>query len=251
MDNLTIKNPAELKIMEEGGKILSFVKNNLKEMIKESVNAYELERKAVELIKSSKAQPSFMMVPGYSWATCVNVNSGLVHGIPKKTIVFKKGDVVSVDVGVYYKGFHTDTSFTKAIDPDSETEIFLNAGREAFNAAFRAVKPGFKIWDISKNMEDTITLFGFSPVRDYVGHGIGKNLHEEPEIPCIAFGRREDSLTIEPGMAFAIEVMYSQGDNRVQILNDGWTTVMRDGKISALFEDTVIVTQKGCKIITG
>lgn len=248
---ITIKTPEELKIMEEGGKKLSFVKHALMDMVKVGVSAADLEEKAVSLMEQSGGKPSFMMVPGYSWATCVNINSGLVHGIPHKSIVFKKADVVSVDLGLFYKGFHTDTSFTVAIDPDEKTKGFLEAGKKAFNAAISVVKPGNRIYDISEKMQDTIELFGFSPIRDLVGHGIGKELHEAPAIPCFIHTDRQKTALIEPGMAIAVEVMYAKGDSEVVTEKDGWTIGMADGKISGLFEDTVIVTQKGSKVITG
>lgn len=248
---ITIKTPEELKIMEEGGKKLSSVKHALTDMVAVGVSAEEIEKTACDLIEKSGAKPSFKMVPGYSWATCVNVNSGLVHGIPHKSIVFKKGDVISVDLGVYFKGFHTDTSFTIAISPSKEVEIFLEAGKKAFNAAVSAVRPDNKIYDISERMEDAITLFGYTPIQALVGHGIGKQLHEEPAIPCFVDGSRQNSLTIEPGMALAVEVMYTMGSHEVVQEKDGWTIGMEDDKISALFEDTLIVTQKGSRIITG
>jgi len=251
MNSLTIKSPKELKIMEEGGKILSLTKHAVVDMIDIGVSAFELEKKAVELIEKHGAEPAFKKVPGYSWATCVNVNAGLVHGIPHESIIFKDGDVVSIDLGVFYKGFYTDTSFTKAINPDMDTEKFLEAGMFALKSAIDVVKPGNKVSDISEKIEDTITLFGYTPIEDLVGHGIGKNLHEVPEIPCFLNQNRERSLTIASGMAFAIEVMYTQGKPDIVTQKDGWTISTRDGKISALFEDTVIVTQKGHKIVTG
>ena len=249
--SINIKSPDELKIMEEGGKKLSFIKHSLMDMVDVGVKASDLEKLAVNLIEKTGGKASFKMVPGYSWATCINVNAGLVHGIPHKSIVFKKGDVVSGDMGLYYKGFHTDTSFTVAISPSLEVKKFLNVGKKAFVAASLAAKPGNRIYDISEKMEDTITLFGYTPVRDLVGHGIGKDLHEAPAIPCFTERPREKSALIEPGMAIAIEVMYAMGGYLVITEKDGWTIGMEDGKISALFEDTVIVAQKGSRIITG
>lgn len=249
--DITIKTSEELKIMEEAGKKLSAVKHALEKMIDIGVSAYDLEKTACDLIEKSGSRPSFKMVPGYSWATCVNVNSGLVHGIPHKSIIFKKGDVVSVDLGLFYKGFHTDTSITVAIEPDDKIKSFLMSGKKAFENAVSRVKPGARIGDISEAIEDTLTLFNLTPIRDLVGHGIGRNLHEEPAIPCFVSGNGSKTALIEPGMAIAIEVMYTMGDYPIKYEKDGWTISMADGKISGLFEDTVIVTQKGSKIITG
>ncbi|MBL7036411.1 type I methionyl aminopeptidase [Candidatus Microgenomates bacterium] len=252
INDINIKTPEELKIMEEGGKKLSYVKHSVRDIIDVGVSADDLEKLAADLIEKAGGKASFKMVPGYSWATCVNVNSGIVHGIPHKSIIFKKGDVVSVDMGLFYKGFHTDTSFTVAISPPVEVEKFLDAGKKALSAAISAVKPGNRIYDISGSIEDLLTLFGYTPIRDLVGHGIGVELHEAPAVPCFVEGTKEDSPLVEPGMALAIEVMYSMGnDPSIVKENDGWTIGMRDGKISGLFEDTVIVTQKGSRIITG
>ncbi len=251
MDKISIKTPEDLKIMEEGGSKLGFIKHELAKIIEEGNNALEIDKLATDLIEKSGGKSSFKMVPRYSWATCVNVNEGIVHGIPKKETIFKKGDLVSVDVGLFYKGFHTDTSISVGISPSLEIEKFLNAGREAFNSAVKAVKNGNHIHDISERIEGVITLYGYSPIEDLVGHGVGRNLHEEPSIPCFVYQKRENSPRLVEGMVIAIEVMYAQGSPRIVKEKDGWTIAMADGKISGLFEDTVIVTQKGFKIITG
>lgn len=250
MDKITIKTSQELKVMEEGGAKLREVKNELKKEVKEGNNAAEIEKLANSLIAKSGGEAAFKKVPGYSWATCINVNAGIVHGIPHKTIVFKKGDLISVDLGLYYKGFYTDTSFSLAIDPSDEVQKFLNAGQEAFNASVKTVRDGAYVYDISERIEGTLNLYGYTPVEDLTGHGIGKNLHEEPYIPCFVYNRRESTPKLKQGMAIAIEVMYAMGEPDIVKEKDGWTLSMADGKISALFEDTVIVTQKGYKIIT-
>lgn len=250
MDKLTIKNNSELKIMEEGGAKLSEIKKELEKNVIEGNNALEIDSLAENLIKKSGGSPSFKMVNGYSWSTCVNINSGVVHGIPKKSIVFKKGDLVSVDVGLYYNGFHTDTSFSSAIQPSGETQKFLEAGKQAFNAAVKVVSDGARVYDISEKIEGVLRLYNLNPILDLVGHGIGKNLHEEPQIPCYVDRKREFSPILKAGMAIAIEVMYVQGSPEIFVDKDGWTLSTRDDKISGLFEDTIIVTQEGYKIIT-
>ncbi|HJX59146.1 MAG TPA: type I methionyl aminopeptidase [Patescibacteria group bacterium] len=250
MTDISLKTKEEVAIMQEGGVLLGKVKAALKEKVQEGVNASEVEDLAVELIKKSGGEASFKMVPGYSWATCININEGLVHGIPKESVVFKKGDVVSVDVGLYYKGFHTDTSFTKAIEPDSMTKKFLQAGQEALEKAIEAVSPGKRIYDISLAIQETIEKAGHSPIRVLTGHGVGRELHEEPKITCFASGDRAKSPEITEGMVLAIEVMYCLGSPQVEISKDGWTISMRDGKISALFEETVAVTSRGPLVLT-
>ena len=248
MTKITIKTDKEILDMTEGGKILARVKNQLKKMIKVGVNALDVENMAVKEIKKEGAYPSFMKVPNYRWATCINVNQGMVHGIPKKEIVFKSGDVVSVDVGVFYKGFHTDTSFTLAIDPDKDTQKFLDCGRLALKKAIKVCKSGKYISDISKEIEDTVKAGGYSPILDLTGHGVGKSLHEEPMIPC--FVSKKNDIKIKEGMTLAIEVMYALGSSDLVIENDGWTISMRDDKISALYEETVSVTKHGPIVLT-
>ncbi len=250
MNKLQIKTPQEIETMKEGGKKLARVKESLRKKVKADIKASDIEELAVKLIKEEGGKPSFKMVPGYSWATCVNVNSGLVHGIPKPEIVFKKGDVVSVDVGMFYKGFHTDTSFTAGIGISSEMDSFLETGRVALKKAISETKAGNRIYDISKAIEETIEAKGYSPIQALVGHGVGRELHEEPQIPCFTYGKREKSLKIPEGAVLAIEVMYAQGNPDVTISSDGWTISMADGKISALFEETVGVGKNGPMILT-
>jgi len=247
---ISIKSESDIQIMAEGGKKLARVKNALASATKVGVRASDIEDLAVKLIKDEGAEASFKKVPGYYWATCVNVNEGLVHGIPTSSVIFKKGDLVSIDVGVYYKGFHTDTSISVGIDLSLENQRFFNVGREALNKALKTVKEGNYIYDISRAIEGSIEGAGYTTVKALVGHGVGRELHEDPQIPCFVPGNREESPKIERGMVLAVEVMYAEGSDRVELLEDGWTIAMRDGKISGLFEDTVAVTSKGPKVLT-
>jgi len=245
-----LKSDSEIQIMAEGGAKLGRVKKALAEAVKAGVKASEIEDLAVKLIKEESAEASFKKVPGYRWATCVNVNAGLVHGIPVSSIIFKKGDIVSIDVGILFKGFHTDTSISVGIDLFPENRKFLNTGREALAKALKVVKKDGYVYDISKAIEDTIEGAGYTTIKALVGHGVGRDLHEEPQIPCFVLGRREESPKIVPGMVLAVEVMYALGSDKVEVLEDGWTIAMRDGKISGLFEDTVAVTEKGQLVLT-
>ncbi len=248
--NIHLKTDEEIKIMAEGGAKLARVKNGLAKAVKAGVSAMEIEKLANELILAEGAEVSFKKVPGYHWATCINVNEGLVHGIPNPGMIFKKGDLVSVDVGVFYKGFHTDTSISVGIDLSPENKKFFNAGQEALRKAIKQVQIDNYIYDISKAIEDTIEGAGYTTVKALVGHGVGRELHEDPQIPCFVPGDIKDSPKIKKGMVLAVEVMYAMGSDKVHILEDGWTIAMRDGKISALFEETVAVGEKGPKILT-
>lgn len=245
------KSKSDQKKMTVSGKKLSRVKNELKENVKVGVSANEVEKLAVKLIEKEGGKPSFMMVPNYSWATCVNVNKGIVHGIPKKSIVFKSGDVVSVDVGLVYEGFHSDTSFTVGLNVNKKTQRFLKAGEKALDEAIKKARPGNRVYDISKAIETTLREKGYSPVKALVGHGIGRELHEDPQIPCCTSGSYSESPAIPDGACFAIEVMYSPGSAEIALSDDGWTIVTNDGKISALFEDTVIAAKDGTKVLTA
>lgn len=247
---IKIKTPEEIKIMAEGGKKLGRIKNKLAQSVKEGANAKEIEDLAVKLIKKEGGKPSFKMVPDYYWATCVNVNDGVVHGIPKKEIVFRKNDLVSIDVGIFYKGFHTDTSVTVGISLSKERKAFLEAGKEALKAAIKEAKVGNRIYDISEKMEKIITKHNLSPVRALVGHGVGRKLHEEPQIPCFVATGRENTPEIPEGAVLAIEAMYTKGDPELVLEKDEWTIATRDGKIASLFEETVAVTASGPLILT-
>src|SRR3970040_671810 len=186
--------------MTEGGKKLARVKNLLKSQVKIGANAQDVDRYAEELILKEGGKPSFKMVSSYYWTTCVNVNDGIVHGIPKKELVFKKGDVVSVDVGMYYKGFHTDTSFTTAIEVSAEVKKFLEVGETALKKAIAKETGGNRIFDISLAIQDTVEAAGYCVIRALTGHGVGRQLHEEPKITCFVSGSREESVGIVPAM---------------------------------------------------
>lgn len=248
---IKLKTNKEIKTMAEGGKKLGRVKKKLKEAIDVGVSADEIEKKALKLIDAEGGKPSFTMVKGYSWATCVNVNDGVVHGVPKKRIVFKNGDIVSVDVGIFYKGFHTDTSFSVAIKPNQETNKFLDVGKISLERAIKEAKPGKRIYDVSYAMQRSIEDAGYSPIKALVGHGIGKSLHEAPQIPCFVSGKKEDSPEISAGMVLAIETMYVEGKPDVKLAPDGWTIKTQDGKMAGLFEETVAVGDNGPRVLTN
>lgn len=248
--NHLVKKPEDIEKMREGGEILRKIKNVLFDEIKPGKNAYEIELLTQKLIKENNAEPSFMTVKNYKWATCINVNDGIVHGIPKKEIVFKKDDLVSVDLGVLYKNMHTDSSFTKYLGDNPKKQKFLAAGKEALKNAIKVTKAGNKVGDISEQIEKTIKKYGFSPTRQLTGHSVGYSLHEDPLIPCVATNSRDEKVEIKEGMTLAIEVMYALGSDELFIDNDGWTIRTQDGTITALFEETILVTQNEPIILT-
>ena len=251
MPPITIKSPEEIKTIAEGGRKLAQVRDKLVETVKPGITSTELDKLADKLITKSGGQASFKMVPGYRWATCINVNEVVVHGIPGPRKL-KPGDVVGIDVGLFWKGFHTDTSITVVVGhPTEGVQKFLDTGKEALNKALSLAKPGHRIADLSRSMQQTVEVAGYSAVRALTGHGIGKQLHEEPAIPCFEVGAYSASPKLVPGMVLAIEIMYNLGTSEVVYQNaDGWTIATADGKISGLFEETVVVTKNQPVIIT-
>lgn len=250
-DGIFIKSKKDLRKITQGGEKLAAIKARLKKEIKEGIKASDIEELAVRLIEEAKGKASFKMVEDYSWATCINVNEGVVHGIPKESMIFKKGDVVSVDVGLYYKGFHTDTSFSVLVGSEKKLNKFLSVGKNALEAGISQAKTGNMVYDISKAIEEVLEESGLSPVRALVGHGIGTNLHESPSIPCFTSGERKDSPKLPKNSVLAIEVMYTTGSGEVALDDDGWTISTSDGKIAALFEETIAVENNGPIIITN
>lgn len=248
MSKFSLKTSDELAIMAEGGKILNKIKLTLISAVKPGTTGLELENLAMKLIKQAGAEASFAKVPGYKWATCININDVVVHGIPNAT-KFKNGDCVGIDVGVYYKGFHTDTSTSVIVG--NHTSNFLNIGKKALKLAISQTKVGKRVMDISKAMQVAVEKEGCSAIRALTGHGIGKNLHEQPYIPCFEMGEYTNSPKLIEGMVLAIEIMYNAGTSDVVYKNDdGWTIATADGKISGLFEETVAVTKDGPVVLT-
>ena len=236
----------------QGGRFLATIKQQLVKAAKPGISFEAIDRLAERLLLKTGGEPSFKRVPGYYWSTCINVNAGIVHGIPTSSQKFKSGDLVTIDTGLYFQGFHTDTSTSFVIGRATpEQELFLSAGRATLASALKAATAGAKIWDISQAIQTGIESAGYNVVRDLTGHGVGRQLHEEPAITCYTQGPREASPTISKGQALAIEVMYTMGDWHLVTAPDGWTISTVDGSPSAVFEETVIVTHHAPEVITA
>ena len=248
--NIYIKTKDEIKIMAEAGKKLHEVREALFKAVEKGVNAMEIEELAMELIYKLGAEPAFTKVEDYKWATCVNLNDSVVHGIPKKDMVFAEGDIVSVDVGLVYNGFNSDTSFTKLIGNDPKKAKMLEVGRQSLNNAIKQARPGNYVRDISRAMSKVLNKHGYRAIESLTGHGIGKKLHEDPLVPCYVSGSFYESVKLVEGMVLAIEVMYTEGKPGIKLDKDGWTLRTKDGKMSALFEETVAITKNGPVILT-
>lgn len=239
----------KLQAMTEGGARLGWIKGRLVSSVKAGVTPLEIETLADTLIKEGGDKASFKMEPGYHHATCINVNEGMVHGIPNK-VPFQPGDIVKIDMGLFHNGYHLDTAITVQIPPlkDSETK-FLEVGKRAEDAAISMALPGNSIFDISSTMQQVVEGAGFNVIRDLTGHGIGRKLHMDPWIPC--FGdkqNKKDILSVD--QTIAIETMYSMGDWHLVEDPDGWTLSTQDGSIAGYFEETVYITNDGPIVLT-
>lgn len=248
---INIKSEDEIKIIGENGRKLAKIKKELKKDINSGVTPWQIEQKAQDLIKKAGGKPSFQMVPKYHWATCINTNSGVVHGIPTSQSPFQEGDIVSIDIGMYYKGFHTDSAFTVPVGQvPYEVEHFLSTGRRTLKEAIAQATPGKYIANISLKIQEILEKNNYSPVRDLTGHGVGKKLHEDPQIPCFWQGDPTHSPKIQKGFVLAIEVIYTMGSPELVLAEDGWTINTKDGKIAGLFEETVGVVDGHPVVLT-
>ncbi|MDO8452147.1 MAG: type I methionyl aminopeptidase [bacterium] len=249
---MILKTPQEIAIMRENGQKLDLIKKELKKLIVPGAVPLEIDKVAEKLILEAGGTPSFKMVRDYRWTTCINIKDGVVHGIPDKR-PFLEGDIVSLDIGMFYKGFHSDSAFTVPVGKiPVETQKFLEAGRRTLKECIKQAKIGKNITDISRTMQKELEKDGYSPVRDLTGHGVGRELHEKPFIPCYWDPIRHPSIKIEEGAVLAIEVIYCLGSYELQLSReDNWTISTKDGKIAALFEETVAVTKSGPEVLTS
>lgn len=254
-----LKKPHEIEIMKEGGAKLKRVVDAVLSEARPGVTPRQLDRLADQLIKKEGGEASFKKVPGYKWTTCMCINDIVVHGIPNDTPL-KEGDIAGIDIGMFYKGFHTDSSWSVVVKDQrakssEQTEIadkekFLKIGEQALERAIAHVAPGKRIGSISDTIQKHIERHGYSVVRELVGHGVGKKLHEDPEIPGVLKGSIEDTPVISEGMALAVEVIYAVGKPDIYLDQDGWTIRTKDGTLSGLFEKTVIATRHGVIVLT-
>ena len=252
---IILKTIEEVALMREGGRIAASVVEAISGFIKPGISALEIDQLTEKLIIERGAKPSFKGFEEYKFSSCVNVNEGVVHGIPKKNIVLKPGDVVKVDLGVLYKSFNTDTAFSCLVKGGSdgesdfkEKERFLKVGREALSKAIGQCKIGNRIGDISAQIQRTVERAGYGVVEELVGHGLGKSLHEDPQVPGL--GKPHKGVLLREGMTLAIEVIYTMGGSEIVLDNDGWTLSTLDGKMAGLFEHTVSLSKEGVEVLT-
>lgn len=238
---ITIKSKKEIEIMREAGKILAETHEILKEAITPGISTLELDKIAEDNIRKYGAIPSFKGYGGFPSSICASVNEAVVHGIPNSKPL-KEGDIVSIDIGTYYKGYHSDAAKTHAVGVITEEDRrLIEVTRQSFYEGIKFAREGYRLSDISHAIQAHVEQYGYSVVRDLVGHGIGTNLHEDPQIPN--YGLPNKGPRLQAGMVLAIEPMINIGTYKVKTLSDDWTVVTLDGKKSAHYEHTIAVTK--------
>ena len=245
---ITIKNERELESMRQACKITAAARAIAGEMVRPGVSTKAIDQAVHDHIVAQGAKPSFLGYNGFPASACISVNNVVIHGIPGG-YTLKEGDIVSIDVGAYYKGFHGDCAATFACGAISaEAQKLIDVTKQSFFEGMRFARKGNRVQDISRAVQAHVESNGFSVVRDFVGHGIGRQLHEEPEVPNFESSRRGPRLI--PGMTIAVEPMVNVGSHAVKILKDGWTVVTSDGQLSAHYENTVLITDGEPEILT-
>ncbi len=245
---IAIKNSRELALMKEACVISARALQLAGEAVEPGVTTAELDRMIRKYIESQGAKPSFLGYGGFPASACISVNETVIHGIPDKRVI-KAGDIVSIDVGAHLNGYHGDNAATFAAgDISPQAQALLDATRESLYEGIAQAVAGNRVGDISAAVQQYVEMRGYSVVRQFVGHGVGTNLHEDPSVPN--FGTPGRGPRLLPGMTLAIEPMVNMGVPDVEVLKDGWTTVTRDGKLSAHFEHTIAITKDGPVILT-
>ena len=245
-----IKSAREVKIMRQASSIVATVLREVMQSVEPGQTTGDLDALAERRIREMGATPSFKGYHGFPASICASINNEVVHGIPRSKRVIRKGDLLKVDTGAYFEGYHGDSCVTICVgDASEEAQTLSRVARESLMAGLAQVKAGNTLLDIAGAVEDHVKANGFSVVEDYTGHGVGRNLHEEPSV----FNFRTDDLpnvTLRPGMTLAIEPILNAGSKACRTLKDRWTVVTRDGSLSAQWEHTVLVTSDGCEILT-
>lgn len=246
---VTIKSEREIRLMREAGKILAITHEELAKALRPGLSTWEIDRLGEEIIRSYGCVPSFKNYQGYPASICISVNNEVVHGIPSKKRVLKEGDIVSLDAGVIYKGYHSDAARTHGVGQISpEARQLIEVTKQCFFEGIKYAKTGNHLNDISSAIEAYAEKFGYGVVRDLVGHGIGSHLHEDPEVPN--FARRKKGMKLQPGMTLAVEPMINAGKFDVRWMDDDWTVITKDGSLSAHYENTILITEEEPEILS-
>lgn len=246
---IILKSPEEIEKMRAANRIVAEVQALLASLLAPGITTIDLDRLAEEHIRKCGAVPSFLGYQGYRHTLCTSVNAEVVHGIPGPRVLLA-GDVISIDCGALLDGFHGDHAWTYVVGeaPDPAVERFLTVSREALDRGIAQMYPGKRLFDISAAIQQYVESHGYSVVRDYVGHGIGRNLHEEPQVPN--FGKAGSGMKLLPGLVLAVEPMVNMGGPDVRLQDDGWTVETRDHSLSAHFEHSIAITEDGPSILS-
>jgi methionyl aminopeptidase len=246
----SLKSPHEIALMQRGGAILRTVISEIPQYLKVGMTTFSVNDYIEKRIAELGGEPGFKKVRGYNWGSCICINEQIVHTPPSERKI-RDADVVTIDTGVFYGGFHTDSAITVQVGTqDPKVKQFLNTGKEALQKALHAAKAGNRIGHISQAFQSTIEPAGYSIVHELTGHGIGRELHEDPYIPCFVERDIDQTLLLKPGMTLALEVMYTRGDRYIMHEEGGWSLKTCDNSIAATFEHTIAITQKKTLILT-
>ena len=246
---IQLKNSAQISAMMEAGRITGEALLVAREHVREGISTKELDTVIREYIEKCGAKPSFLGYGGFPGSACISINDEVIHGIPSKNRILREGDIVKVDVGAFYKGFHGDSARTIPVGNVSEEALkLIEVTRNSFFEGVAAVKAGNRMGDVGSSIQSCVERAGFSVVRQYIGHGIGRDLHESPDVPN--FGTAGRGVRLCAGMAIAIEPMVNVGSESVYVLPDGWTVKTKDTSLSAHYENTVVLTSEGVLITT-
>ena len=247
--SVSIKSAKEIELMREAGRLLSITHEELGKAIKPGISTYEINRLGEEIIRSYGCIPNFLHYNGYPASICTSVNEEVVHGIPSKNRILKEGDIISLDAGLIYKGYHSDAARTHAVgEVSEEARRLMDVTKQCFFEGIKYAKAGNHLHEISAAIQKFAESNGFGVVRDLVGHGIGTHLHEDPQIPNFKPAGR--GLKLRPGMTLAIEPMITAGHYAVRWLEDDWTVVTKDGSLASHYENTIVITEGEPEILT-
>jgi methionyl aminopeptidase len=246
---VTIKSQREIELMRKAGKFLAMTHEELAKAIKPGMSTWEIDKIGEEIIRGFGCIPSFLNYNGFPASICVSLNDEVVHGIPRKDCIVREGDIISLDAGVIYEGYHSDAARTVGVGNISdEARKLIEVTKQSFFEGLKFAKAGNHLYDISNAIGDYCDNLGYGVVRDLVGHGIGSNLHEDPQIPN--FRQKRRGIKLQPGMTLAIEPMINIGTHEVAWLDDDWTVVTEDGSLSAHYENTVLITDGEPEILS-
>lgn len=246
---IIIKSAQEIEMMRESGKVTGKILRELEDFIKPGISTMDIDKFVEDTIRAHGMIPSFKGYGGFPGSACVSVNEVVVHGIPSKNKILREGDIVSVDVGSIYNGYHSDAARTYGVGKISpQAQRIIDAARDSFFEGLKYCKVGCRLSDVSHAIQEKVESEGFGVIRDFVGHGIGSDLHEDPQIPN--YGKAGRGPRLAAGMVFAIEPMITEGTYEVDVLLDNWTVVTQDGKLSAHYENTVVITDGEPELLT-